>query len=196
MCLKQCNLVDRGQVSISLDYECSKPNALYICLGLQVYLVVRYIIEMNHSADMRWNEVKSGKGQSIITVLQLYDDKSKTQVNVGDLKFYQFHINFMNFSESMPELIYSHGHTILAYIPVKFFYMQNGQLKVDSSLGRIAKLRNVHHITADVMKPLAEIAVCGSVSYERKETVHITPINWLVQYIHYETKRYSLRKVL
>lgn len=43
------NIFDRSKLSTRPEYECSKPNAVYSCLGQKVYPVVRDIIEMNHS---------------------------------------------------------------------------------------------------------------------------------------------------
>lgn len=45
--------------------------------------------------------------------LKLYFDQSKTSMKVSALTIYQFHKDVMNFSESMQDLMRSHGHTTL-----------------------------------------------------------------------------------
>lgn len=93
--------------------------------------------------------------------MQLYSEKSKASMKVSGLTFYPLHVHVMNFSESVQDLMSSHGHTILTFMPVDFLNIQSGGFVEYKELRRLSKLSNIHHVIAEALKPLAETAVGG-----------------------------------
>lgn len=67
-------------------------------------------------------------------------------MKVDGLTLYPLQRNVMNVFDHMQELMSSYGHTVLAYRPVVFFYIQNAQFKGKSNIGRLSKLRNIHQL--------------------------------------------------
>lgn len=58
--------------------------------------------------------------------LQLYANKTKTSIKFSVLPFYPLHMKFINFEESMQDMMCNHRNTMLAVLPVKFMNMMNG----------------------------------------------------------------------
>lgn len=56
--------------------------------------------------------------------------------------------------------MYSHGHKLLAFLPVEYMYMLNGEYVKNKSLSRVTKLKK-HRVIAQVMKLFVDTAVSG-----------------------------------
>lgn len=63
-------------------------------------------------------------------------------------------VNIMNLSKIMQESMFNHGHNILDYLQVVFYMNKKSKLSEDTSIGRLEKVRNIHHAIAEVMNPL------------------------------------------
>lgn len=90
---KQLSIVELNQVCISLDNYNDRPKAVYSGLGRQVYPVVREQIETSQETDVRWYEEALYEEQSIISMLQMYFDKSNTTIKVSWLTLYALQVN-------------------------------------------------------------------------------------------------------
>lgn len=82
-------------------------------------------------------------------------------MKVSGLTFYLLHVKVMKFSEIMQDLMSSHGHTILTFMPVDFFHIPNGGFVEDNELSRLSKISIINHVIAEVLKPLAETVISG-----------------------------------
>lgn len=80
-------------------------------------------------------------------------------MNVSGLRFYPLHVNVMNLPDNMQDFMSSDGHTIPVFLPVDFFHMPSGLHGEDNNVGRLGKLRNVHHVIGKFIEPLGETAV-------------------------------------
>lgn len=76
---------------------------------------------------MKKNLVKS----NLLLHFWNYIQISKTSLNVRGLSFYPFHELVTNFCRSMQDFLSSHGHTILAYLPIDFYNVQTAIGKME-----------------------------------------------------------------
>jgi len=157
----EVSLVHKHNIISDPGQTSKLPNAVTARLGKQAYPVVRELIEMSATSNVRWHEPDVDGEQSVVAFLQLYSDKSKTTLKMSGLTFYPFHVNIMNFTEPMQNMMINHGHTILAFLPVEFMTLSCGGDLVDAYIDRVSKLKAIHHVINQVMKPLSDVAVAG-----------------------------------
>ena len=157
----QVSLVNRADFTCHPGEGSKLPNAVSAGLGQEVYPVVRDLIEMSSTEHVRWHEPYVDGEQSVVAFLQLYSDKSKTTMKMSGITFYPFHLNIMNFSEPMQSLMKNNGHTILAFLPVEFTNVNSLSGSVDAYIDQVSKLKTIHQVICDVMKPLSDAAVVG-----------------------------------
>lgn len=107
----------------SPEQDGQTPNAVGSGLGRHFYPVVRPSVEMHELPDVRWYEEERYGEQSILASPKLYSDKSKMSTKGICLIFYPFHVNVINCSERMQDLISSHGRTLCTLMIVSFFHI-------------------------------------------------------------------------
>lgn len=79
------------------------------------------MIDISVTADIRCYDEHIDGEMSIVTLLQLFSDQSKTSLKVSSLTFYPLHANVMNLSRNIQHRITTAGHSILVYLSVQFF---------------------------------------------------------------------------
>ena len=165
---KQLSMVEYADFRRDPQNRSGEPNAVYSGLGQQAYHVVRDMIELSEEADVRWYEEEVDGQQSAIAFLKLYSDKSKTTMKVSGLTFYPLHVNIMNLSESTQNMLCSHGHTLVAFLPVEFKHVLSLIEAEHISLSRLDRMKNVHYVIGEIMKPL---------SYNEERGIHCKTVD-------------------
>lgn len=94
-------------------------------------------------------------------MLQMYSDRSKTTIKVSRLNLYPLHINVRIFIESMQDMMCSHTHILLAFLPVEFINKINVTYVENNMLPQLDSLKKVHPVIAQLLKPLPKKAVRG-----------------------------------
>ena len=146
---RQVLFVNDDDVYKTYDSTSSDANVMHAQLGRDGGAAIQSIVN-NDSSDSVWWRTKSRDGeQSVPAFIQMYSDKSRTNLKAGGLTFYPLHILLMNIRHETAKRLISRGLTIVAYLPVRFYYeTYTGQISEDNIIERLAKLRNLHYAFA------------------------------------------------
>lgn len=82
----------------------------------------------------------------------------------------------------MQNLMKIHCQTILAFIPVQLEHIHEANYTEDNNIAQLSIIKNIHHVIAKTLKPLAQAAIRG-IRYKA---------NQKMRRIHLRTESYSV----
>ena len=96
---------------------------------------------LNHiSTDSMWKYDADDEERSFVGFLQLYSDKSKMTLKASAFQFYPLHVTFLNFTDGLKRKCTTDGLTLIGFLPMTFFRVQNGQ-RIQIGIDRMERLK-------------------------------------------------------
>lgn len=89
------------------------------------------------SLDVRWKTMESDGEQSIVSLNQLFIEKSQTYLKAGFLKFYPPLLIALNFADDACRYHITHHRILLPYFPVEFKYLEAKSTVRDNHSARV-----------------------------------------------------------
>ena len=144
----------------SYDQTESYAHPMDSQLGIRGERAIMNAIMSSKEDGVIWHNQEHSMETSFAGMIQLYSDKSSTTLKQSSFQFYPMHATMLNFSEQYRRHCIVHGMSVVAFLPVKFFSNENGNL-IEKNLSRAHYLSMLRRCMELVLRELKEVGFPG-----------------------------------
>jgi len=141
--------------------EISFGHPMAAKLGGSGARAVEMAVKASQDNSIVWCEMGRDSQQSFVGMGQMYSDKSATSLKASTFTFYPVHLTLHNFSEKERRRFIVEGLTVVGYLPVEFYNIEEVKASQRSTFGRPDKLRMLHASMSTVFEELIRASEKG-----------------------------------